>query len=68
MTMRAAVKYFAREQGRKAFCVTYQDTDFGKDVLAGVVAETEALGLKVVDTTAHQPTDTDFNAPIDQAK
>ena len=35
--MRAAVKYFAEKKGRKAFCVTYQDSDFGKDVLAGVV-------------------------------
>jgi branched-chain amino acid transport system substrate-binding protein len=62
--MRAAVKYFAEKKGRKAFCVAYQDSDFGKDVLAGVVAETQALGMKVVETTAHRPTDTDFNAPM----
>lgn len=62
--MRAAVKYFAQQKGRKAFCVTYQDSDFGKDVLAGVVAETAALGTKVVATTAHRPTDTDFNGPM----
>jgi branched-chain amino acid transport system substrate-binding protein len=62
--MRSAVKYFAEKKGRKAFCVTYQDSDFGKDVLAGVVAETQARGLKVVETTAHRPTDTDFNAPM----
>src|ERR1700693_686355 len=62
--MRAAGKYFAENKGRKAFCVSYQDSDFGKDVLAGVVAETAALGLKVVATTAHRPTDTDFNAPM----
>ncbi len=62
--MRAAVKYFAEKKGRKSFCVMYQDSDFGKDVLAGVVAETEALGMKIVATTAHRPTDTDFNANI----
>jgi branched-chain amino acid transport system substrate-binding protein len=62
--MRAAVKYFAQNKGRKAFCVAYQDSDFGKDVLAGVQAETQALGLKVVETTAHRPTDTDFNAAM----
>jgi branched-chain amino acid transport system substrate-binding protein len=60
--MRSAVKYFAEKHGRKAFCVMYQDSDFGKDVLAGVVAQTEAMGMKVVATTAHRPTDTDFNA------
>jgi branched-chain amino acid transport system substrate-binding protein len=62
--MRAAVKYFAEKRGRKAFCVMYQDSDFGKDVLAGVVAETQALGMKVIATTAHKPTDTDFNANV----
>jgi branched-chain amino acid transport system substrate-binding protein len=64
--MRSAVKYFAETRGRKAFCVMYQDSDFGKDVLAGVVAETEALGMKVVATTAHKPTDTDFNASVEK--
>jgi branched-chain amino acid transport system substrate-binding protein len=62
--MRSGVKYFAEKRGRKAFCVMYQDSDFGKDVLAGVVAQTEAMGMKVVATTAHKPTDTDFNAPV----
>jgi branched-chain amino acid transport system substrate-binding protein len=66
--MRSAVKYFASQRGRKAFCVMYQDTDFGKDVLAGVVAQTEAMGMKVVATTAHKPTDTDFNAPVEKLK
>jgi branched-chain amino acid transport system substrate-binding protein len=66
--MRSAVKYFAEQRGRKAFCVMYQDSDFGKDVLAGVVAQTEAMGLKVVATTAHKPTDSDFNAPVAKLK
>lgn len=66
--MRSAVKYFAEKRGRKAFCVMYQDSDFGKDVLAGVTAQTEAMGLKVVATTAHKPTDTDFNANVTKLK
>ena len=66
--MRSAVKYFAEQRHRSKFCVMYQETDFGKDVLAGVVAQTEAMGLKVVATTAHKPTDTDFNAAIDKLK
>jgi len=66
--MRAAVKYFSQKRGRKAFCVMYQDSDFGKDVLAGVVAQTEAMGMKVVATTAHRPTDTDFNGQVTKLK
>ncbi len=42
----------------------YQDTDFGKDVLAGVSLQAEAEGLKIVATTAHKPTDTDFTAAV----
>src|SRR3954451_8942739 len=66
--MRSAVKYFAEKKGRKSFCVMYQDSDFGKDVLAGVVAQTEAMGMKVVATTAHRPTDTDFNANVNKLR
>ncbi|MBS0639716.1 MAG: ABC transporter substrate-binding protein [Proteobacteria bacterium] len=66
--MRSAVKYFAEKKGRKNFCVMYQDSDFGKDVLAGAVAQTEAMGMKVVATTAHRPTDTDFNGNVTKLK
>jgi branched-chain amino acid transport system substrate-binding protein len=66
--MRSAVKYFAEKRGRKKFCVMYQDSDFGKDVLAGVVAQTKAMGMEIAGTTAHRPTDTDFNAPVSKLK
>ena len=42
----------------------YQDTDFGKDAHAGVVAQLEAMGLKLAGAAAHRPTDTEFNAPL----
>jgi branched-chain amino acid transport system substrate-binding protein len=66
--MRSAVKYFAEQHGRKRFCVMYQDSDFGKDVLAGVVAQTKAMDMEVIATTAHRPTDTDFNANVQKLK
>jgi branched-chain amino acid transport system substrate-binding protein len=62
--MRAGVKYFVEQRGKKAICAMYQDTDFGKDVLAGAVQQTEAMQMKVVATTAHKPTDTDFTAAV----
>jgi branched-chain amino acid transport system substrate-binding protein len=62
--MRAAVKYFAERHGKQKFGMMYQDTDFGKDLYAGVVAQTEAMGMKLAAVTAHRPTDTDFNAPM----
>ncbi len=62
--MRAAVKYFAENHGKKRVGVMYQDTDYGKDVLAGAVAQIAAMGLQAGATAAFRPTDTDFNAAI----
>ena len=62
--MRAGAKYFIEHKHAKAICAMYQDTDFGKDVLAGTVLQTEAMGMKVVAITAHKPTDTDFTAAV----
>jgi branched-chain amino acid transport system substrate-binding protein len=66
--MRAGVKYFAEQRGKKAICAMYQDTDFGKDVLAGAQIQAEAMGLKIVATTAHKPTDTDFTAAVNKLR
>jgi branched-chain amino acid transport system substrate-binding protein len=66
--MRSAVKYFVEMRGRKVIGSMYQDTDFGRDVHAGVVAQAEAMGLKVAATSASRPTDTDFNAQVSRLK
>jgi branched-chain amino acid transport system substrate-binding protein len=66
--MRSGVKYFIEQRGKQAVCAMYQDTDFGKDVLAGAVLQTEAMGTKVVATTAHKPTDTDFSAAVSKLR
>jgi branched-chain amino acid transport system substrate-binding protein len=62
--MRAAVKYFVEQKHDKKICAMYQDSDFGRDVLAGIDAEAKAMGLEVIATTAHRPTDTEFNANL----
>jgi branched-chain amino acid transport system substrate-binding protein len=66
--MRACVKYFAETQGKKVIGSMYQDTDFGRDVHAGVVAQVEAMKLKLGATSASRPTDTDFNAQVSRLK
>jgi len=62
--MRSAVKYFAQVRHRSKICAMYQDSDFGRDVHAGVVAQLQAMGLKLAGKTSHKPTDTDFNGPL----
>ena len=66
--MRACVKYFAETKGRKVIGSMYQDTDFGRDVHAGVVAQVEAMKLKLGGISASRPTDVDFNAQVTRLK
>ena len=62
--MRAGVKYFVEKKGKKQICSMIQDTDYGRDVLAGAAAQTAAMGMKMAGQTAHKPTDTDFNGAM----
>ena len=62
--VRSGVDYFVKQKGKKAVCVMYQDTDFGKEVLEGVELQTKKLGVKITETATHKPTDQDFTASI----
>jgi branched-chain amino acid transport system substrate-binding protein len=62
--IRAGIDYFVKNKGKKAVCVMYQDTDFGKEILEGAEEQTQKLGIKIVEKTAHKPTDQDFTAPL----
>jgi branched-chain amino acid transport system substrate-binding protein len=62
--MRAGVKYFVEQKGKKTLCAAYQDTDFGRDVMNGVWDQTKAMGIKLAAETTHKPTDTDFTASV----
>ncbi len=66
--MRAGVKRFVEVSGKKTIGSMYQDTDFGRDVHAGVVAQLQAMGLKLAAETSHRPTDTDFNAAVQRQR
>lgn len=66
--VRAGIKYFVQEKGKKAICAMYQDTDFGKEVLDGVQMQLDEMKLKLVETATHKPTDQDFTAEITKLK
>jgi branched-chain amino acid transport system substrate-binding protein len=66
--IRAGVRYFVTQRGKKAVCAMYQDTDFGKEVLDGVQMQLDAMKMKLVETTTHKPTDQDFTAQITKLK
>ena len=66
--MRSGVKVFIEQHHNKAVCAMSQDTDFGRDVMAGAKDQLAAMNLKLVAETLHKPTDTDFSASVARLK
>jgi branched-chain amino acid transport system substrate-binding protein len=66
--IRSAVNYFVNKKDKKAICVMYQDTDFGKEILVGAETQAKQLGIKIAATSAHKPTDQDFTASLTNLK
>ncbi len=62
--MRAAVKYFVESKGRRQVCTIYQSTDYGIEILEGTVDQLTAMGMELVESSAHEPTDSEFTAAI----
>jgi branched-chain amino acid transport system substrate-binding protein len=62
--MRAGVKLFIEQHGKKTICAMAEDTDFGRDVMAGAKDQLAAMNVKLAAETLHKPTDTDFSASV----
>jgi branched-chain amino acid transport system substrate-binding protein len=64
--MRAGIKEFVDNHGKKAVCAQSQDTDFGRDVMDGVRDQLKAMEGKalLVAEALNKPTDTDFTASV----
>jgi branched-chain amino acid transport system substrate-binding protein len=64
--MRAGIKYFVDNKGKKAVCAQSQDTDFGRDVMDGVRDQLKSMEGKalLVAESLNKPTDTDFTASV----
>src|SRR5690348_3227414 len=62
--MRAGVKLFVEQRGKKTICAMSEDTDFGRDVMAGAKDQLSAMNQKLAGETLHKPTDTDFSASV----
>lgn len=62
--MRSAAKYFVGELGNERPCVCYIDNDYGQEILDGVNAGLEELGVELVAKSSHKTTETEFTAAI----
>lgn len=51
-------------KGKKNFCIEYQDTDYGKDVLSGLQDVLKANNLPLVAKGTHKPADTDLGTQM----
>ncbi len=61
---KAIVRYFIEKMGATRPCIDYQDTDYGQEVLDGVEAQLEEMGMELATVAAHKPTDSEFTATI----
>jgi len=68
--MRAGIKEFVDNHGKKMICSQSQDTDFGRDVMDGVRDQLKAMEGKalLVAEALNKPTDTDFTASVAKLK
>jgi branched-chain amino acid transport system substrate-binding protein len=62
--IRSGLKYFVEQRHKKQVCAMAQDTDFGRDIMDGVLDQLKAENLTLAGETLHKPTDTDFSASV----
>lgn len=62
--MRAAVKYFIEEKGKKRPCMMYVDTDFGQETVDALNHQLPVHGVELVAETSHKATETNFVGAI----
>ena len=62
--IRAAVRHFVENEGKRNICVIQHDSDYGQEIIDAVEDQVAALGLQLVARTAHKPTESEFTAAV----
>jgi len=62
--IRAGLKYFVEEKGKKRVCMMYVDTDFGLETAEGVKDQLEAMNMELIAETTHKAAETNFVGAI----
>ena len=62
--VRAGLKYFVEERGKKRVCMMYQDTDFGFETSEAVNDQLKAMDMELVAETTHKASETNFVGAI----
>ncbi|MBL8502091.1 MAG: ABC transporter substrate-binding protein, partial [Rhodocyclaceae bacterium] len=66
--IRIGVKWMAKEQGSKKFCIIYQDDEYGLEVLRGAEDGLKDIGQALVEKTSFKRAATDFSAQVAKMK
>jgi len=62
--IRAALKYFVEEKGKKRVGMMYVDTDFGIEIAEGVKDQLKEMNMELVAETTHKAAETNFVGAI----
>jgi len=62
--IRAGVRYFVEERGKKKVCLMHVDTEYGEEILEGVRDQLKVHGMDLVARTTHKAEDTNFVAHV----
>ena len=66
--VRAGVRYFVEEKGKKRVGMMYQDTDFGLETAEAVNDQLKAMNMEIVAETTHKPGETNFVGAINKLR
>ena len=62
--IRAGMKHFVETLGKEKPCVIYHDTEYGAEIYEGAQDQAQEMGIAIVETAAHRPTDREFTASV----
>ena len=62
--VRAGVKYFVEQEGKRSICIIHHDSEYGQEIVDATEEQAAALGMEVVARAAHKPTESEFTAAV----
>lgn len=66
--IRAGLKYFVEEKGKKRVCMMYVDTDFGLETAEAVKDQLKEMNMELVAETTHKAAETNFVGAINKLR
>lgn len=62
--VRAGVKYFVEQEGKRSICIIHHDSEYGQEIVDATEDQAAALGMEVMARAAHKPTESEFTAAV----